>query len=251
MNITDIKCPVYAHVMTWFGQPNHMDIGYDSRDPVVIAKQISEMKRLGITGAILSWQGINPKHSHNHTGTLQFMRVAEQMNFPFMIMFDLHEYSSAEDVRFWKDVFLSSPMYIKRKGIPVVQTFDPLSAPALTALPDKIVLQYRNADGINQPKSGGAFAWIDLENGAYTDYFLKMTKPAHDAGKFIMLSICPGMRGAPWNLSNPSFKPLAWKNGQEWQTSLARVPAWAEVVQIATWNDHDEQNAIEGWIQLA
>ena len=34
--------PVYAHFMAWFGQSNHMNVGYTSSDPAVVARQVSD-----------------------------------------------------------------------------------------------------------------------------------------------------------------------------------------------------------------
>src|SRR5256885_5982330 len=34
---------VYAHLMVWFGQSNHMNVGYSSTDPTQVKNQINDM----------------------------------------------------------------------------------------------------------------------------------------------------------------------------------------------------------------
>src|SRR5215471_8002351 len=45
--------PVYAHLLLWFGQPNHMNVGYSSTNPQQISRQINDMISRGITGVII------------------------------------------------------------------------------------------------------------------------------------------------------------------------------------------------------
>jgi len=41
---------VYAHLMPWFGDPRHMNVGYSSQDPAQIHRQITDMISRGIEG---------------------------------------------------------------------------------------------------------------------------------------------------------------------------------------------------------
>ena len=41
----------------WFGKPNHLNVGYSSQDPRVLAEQIEKAKNLGITGFVVNWYG--------------------------------------------------------------------------------------------------------------------------------------------------------------------------------------------------
>ena len=50
---------VYAHLMLWFGPPNHMNVGYSSTDPVQVHNQIADMISRGIDGVVIDWYGPN------------------------------------------------------------------------------------------------------------------------------------------------------------------------------------------------
>jgi len=45
----DQKPKVIAAFQPWFGDTNHIQVGYNSNDPAVIHKQIEEAKSLGVT----------------------------------------------------------------------------------------------------------------------------------------------------------------------------------------------------------
>src|SRR5438270_6793812 len=53
--------PVYAHFMGWFGQTNHMNVGYTSSDPAVVQRQVSDAMSRGLTAFIEDWYG--PKNT--------------------------------------------------------------------------------------------------------------------------------------------------------------------------------------------
>src|SRR4051812_49103380 len=48
---------VYAHFMPWFGGTNHLNVGYKSDDPTQVARQVSDMRSRGLSGAIIDWYG--------------------------------------------------------------------------------------------------------------------------------------------------------------------------------------------------
>ena len=50
---------IYAHMMVWFGQSNHMNVGYSSTDTTQIKNQINDMISRGIDGVIIDWYGPN------------------------------------------------------------------------------------------------------------------------------------------------------------------------------------------------
>ena len=57
--------PVYAHFMAWFGQSNHMNVGYTSSDPAVVARQVSDALSRGITVFVEDWYGANNAMPNN------------------------------------------------------------------------------------------------------------------------------------------------------------------------------------------
>ncbi len=48
---------VYAHMVLWFGQSNHMNIGYSETNAAQVQSQIDDMVSRGIDGAIIDWYG--------------------------------------------------------------------------------------------------------------------------------------------------------------------------------------------------
>ena len=44
---------IYAHFMGWFGQSNHMSVGYTSSDPNQVNRQMADALSRGISGFIL------------------------------------------------------------------------------------------------------------------------------------------------------------------------------------------------------
>src|SRR5690348_2424509 len=46
-----------AAYQPWFGRPGHINVGYSSQDPGMLAKQIEEAKNLNISGFVANWYG--------------------------------------------------------------------------------------------------------------------------------------------------------------------------------------------------
>src|SRR5579871_889007 len=50
---------VLAHMMLWFGQSGHMNVGYNSNDAAQVQRQITDMISRGIDGVVIDWYGPN------------------------------------------------------------------------------------------------------------------------------------------------------------------------------------------------
>src|SRR5438270_13846925 len=59
---------ILAHLLLWFGKPNHMNVGYDSTDPAQVKRQIEDMISRGIDGVIVDWYG--PGNSEDQAAQL-------------------------------------------------------------------------------------------------------------------------------------------------------------------------------------
>jgi hypothetical protein len=44
-------------MMGWFGQNNHMDVGYSSKDPAVVARQFAMLAARGLKGVSQDYYG--------------------------------------------------------------------------------------------------------------------------------------------------------------------------------------------------
>src|SRR5205807_9155175 len=78
---------VLAQMLLWFGQSNHMNVGYNSADPAQVKRQVEDMISRGIDGVILDWYG--PNNNAVDQATQPVMHEAEKHSgFSFAIMID-------------------------------------------------------------------------------------------------------------------------------------------------------------------
>jgi len=129
---------IYAHLMVWFGKPNHIKVGYDSADPRQIHKQLDDMESRGIQGAIIDWYGTDPIHSHDDIAAAHIMHDAEERGgFEFAITEDGGggpqlcartpgcdvTRQVISDLNYVMRQYAVSPAYMKVKSRPVVFFF--------------------------------------------------------------------------------------------------------------------------------
>src|SRR5438105_4472149 len=54
---TESSPKIVADYQPWFGDRNHINVGYNSQDPAVIRKQIAQAKNMGIYAFVVDWYG--------------------------------------------------------------------------------------------------------------------------------------------------------------------------------------------------
>src|SRR5262245_18495465 len=165
---------IYAHLMPWFGPSNHMNVGYESVDPVQVRRQVQDMMSGGIDGAIVDWYG--PLSTHHNTATLYVMQEAERYSgFEFAVMEDVGAVKSTldpqqkliDDLNYANSTYASSPAYMRRNGRPVIfffglETFPtPINWDAVrAAVAGNPLFIFRNSGSFTKPQTGGGFAWL-------------------------------------------------------------------------------------------
>src|ERR1700675_4837099 len=77
---------VLAGYEPWFGHSRHISVGYSSRGPVVIKKQIEEAKKLGISGFVVDWYGDREPFLDKSYALVQ--NLAADRDFKVAMMFD-------------------------------------------------------------------------------------------------------------------------------------------------------------------
>ena len=77
---------VLAHLLLWFGQSNHVNVGYRSNDPVQVQRQIADMISRGIDGVVVDWYG--PNNSEDQAAQLVMHEAEKHPGFTFAIMID-------------------------------------------------------------------------------------------------------------------------------------------------------------------
>jgi hypothetical protein len=77
---------VYAHLLLWFGQSNHMNVGYSSTDPAQVHLQVEDMISRGINGVVIDWYG--PNNAIDQATKLVMAEAETHPGFTFAIMVD-------------------------------------------------------------------------------------------------------------------------------------------------------------------
>ena len=77
---------VLAAYQPWFGNPKHINVGYSSQDPNVLAQQIQEAKGLGISAFVVNWYG--PRKPFENQSYQLMQKAAADNQFKVAIMYD-------------------------------------------------------------------------------------------------------------------------------------------------------------------
>jgi len=158
----NLQAKVYAHVMTWFGNGTHRDVGYSSADSVQVEKQVADMISRGISGAIVNWQGSS---DFTNQAALALMAEAEKNSgkFEFAIEEDAAALSqcaktvgcdlqskAVSDLTFVLSTYSNATTYMKVGGRSVVflygmETYSNVNWTAVeNALPGRPILMFRS-----------------------------------------------------------------------------------------------------------
>ena len=254
---------VFVNWVPWWGQANHINIGYSEANPAQLEAQVNDMISRGVDGLVVDWW---------HAGQLEIntelMLTATQNHppFTFALMYDASQLSGLTDPtqRFINDLnfaagkFYPSSSYLRVGGKPVMVTFGieqysidwSRVQAGLTVMP---VFVFRNSSGYSKPLSTGAFAWgASVEGTSYLDYFYQqaLLQPSS------MLTWGAAAKGfndslAAWG-QNRYADQLC---GQNWLSQIGDAGTWysasptrLNAMQVATWNDYEEGTEIESGI---
>ena len=263
--------PVYAHFMGWFGQSNHMNVGYTSDDPAQIQRQVSDALSRGISGFILDWYG--PYNAMPNSTLLRLKAEAESRSgaFTFAVTYDggalsaCHSTAGCDltqqaisDLKWAYQNAEQSPAYMRISGRPVVMFFAPDRYGTLnwsliqSSIPGNPLFIFQNNGGFSHSASSGSFSWIQINTSnandwsqAYLDSFYStaLTYPA----EFPYLT---GYKGFNDSLASWGANRVMNQNcGQTWLNTLHETAKFtsnsAAGVQLVTWNDYEEGSEIE------
>jgi PKD repeat protein len=269
--------PIYAHFMPWFGGNNHINVGYNSNDPIQIARQVDDMMSRGIAGVIIDWYGPNFRREDDTTYYMMLEAERRGGQFTFAIMEDVGALNQCaatpgcdvtqqviDDLTYAYNRYEQSPAYMRIGGRPVVSFFG-VEQYAINwnivraGVPGNPLLIFRNAGGFTQPQTDGGFSWVEMNRGnpydiglGYLDYFYSMGV-SHPA----LLTLGSGYPG--FNDSLASWRPnpprlMHQQCGQVWLSTMTVVGKYfstsspLDVMQIVTWNDYEEGTEIESGI---
>ena len=77
---------VLADYQPWFGDPDHIDVGYNSQDPNVLRKQIESARNMGVYAFVVDWYG--PRRPFLDRSTALLQRIASEQHFHIALMYD-------------------------------------------------------------------------------------------------------------------------------------------------------------------
>jgi hypothetical protein len=262
---------IYAHMVLWFGEPNHMNIGYNSTDPIQVANQINDMVSRGIDGVILDWYGPG---NFMDQAALQIMAQAEaHPGFTFAIMIDqgaIEWYSCGgcspqqalvNDLQYIESTYFPSPAYMTMGGKPVLTQFNVnLSYPsvswstALAQMSVQPILIFQNNSGFTADLTGGSYSWV---MPTASDYGLPYLTSFYQAGMTYPSEQTIGATYKGFNDTLASWgsdRIMSQQCGQTWLQTFSEINGLYNsgkplpYVQIVTWNDYEEATEIESGI---
>lgn len=261
---------VYAHLLLWFGQSSHMNVGYSSNDPAQVHRQITDMISRGIDGVIIDWYG--PNNFIDQATQLVMAEAEKHPGFTFGIMVDQGaiEWDSCSgcspqqalinQLQYVERTYFTSPAYMKIGGTPVVTNFNiDLSYSvdwnaANAALSTHPVFLFQNNNGFTHTLSDGSYSWVMPTN---TDYGMSYLSSFYSTGMShsSMQTLGASYKGfndtlAAWG----SHRIMSQQCGQTWIQTFAKIDSLynsgsqLDSLQLVTWNDYEEGTEIESGI---
>ena len=258
---------VIAHFMPWFGEKNHMDVGYNSHDPAQIHNQITDMISRGIDGVIIDWYG-SADYS-DATAKLVMAEAEQHPGFTFAIMVDkgalqlspcpgcTPQQSLIAQIQYIEQTYIPSPAYMRINNRPMITNFDidlhytidwDAVKKATSTNPDFI---FQHASGFTHADSGGSYAWVSYTAGnyglPYLDKFYKAGLAAPQEETF-------GGSYKGFNDTLASWgqnRIMGQQCGQTWLSTFSELNGYYDSgtplanLQLVTWNDYEEGTEIE------
>jgi hypothetical protein len=261
---------VYAHLLTWFGQSQHMNIGYSSTDAAQIKRQIDDMVSRGIDGVIIDWYG--PNNAIDQGTKLVMAEAENHPGFTFAIMIDqgaIEWYSCpgcspqqalVNELQYTENSYFSSPAYMTRQGQPVVTNFNvDLSYSvdwnaANAALSTHPVFIFQNNSGFSHTLSDGSYAWVMPTT---TDYGKNYLSSFYNAGMSFPARQVVGATYKGFNDTLASWgskRIMGQECGQTWLQTFSDINGLYNSgkqltdLQLVTWNDYEEATEVESGI---
>ncbi len=261
---------VYAHLLLWFGQSNHMNIGYSSTDPAQIKRQIEDMISRGIDGVIIDWYG--PNNDIDQATQLVMADAENHPGFTFAIMIDQGaiEWNSCQgcspqqalinQLQYIEQKYFPSPAYMTEQGQPVVTNFNiDLSYSvdwnaANAALSTHPYFLFQNNDGFSHVLSGGSYSWVMPTTN---DYGIGYLSSFYNTGMSFPSERTVGATYKGFNDTLASWgsnRIMGQQCGQTWLQTFAKVNTLYNSgkqlsdLQLVTWNDYEEGTEIESGI---
>jgi hypothetical protein len=262
---------VYAHMVLWFGQSDHMNIGYSETNPAQVQNQIDDMVSRGIDGVIIDWYG--PGNSIDQATQFVMAAAENHPGFTFAIMIDqgaIEWYSChgcspqqalLNELQYIERTYFPSPAYMRINGQPLVTNFNvSLSYPSVNwdaanaAMSTHPTFIFQNNNGFSQALSDGSYSWV---MPTANDYGLNYLTSFYDAGNNFPKEQTVGATYKGFNdmfASWGSNRIMNQQCGQTWLQTFAKLNSMYDSghqlpdLQLVTWNDYEEATELESGI---
>ena len=251
------KAEVHVHVVGWFGQKGHIDMGYNSSSVSTCDNDCELMAARGIKGVNFDYYGPS---SMSNVVALRMLAACERSGLQFSICIDAQaipkgytgiqaDQEYARILNFLNDACFSSGSYLTDNGRPVVLFFG--EAPGSNRTSYRALSDNKNMAFVYEGGSGwtagsdGAFGWVNPVADP-TDWNSKaiISFNAAAAAKPTMLAFYPTYPGFDDSMASWGKKRMMSRRlGRTTLDTLALVPASAKRVLLATWDDFEEGTA--------
>jgi hypothetical protein len=259
----------------WFGHPKHISVGYSSHDPVVIGRQITKAKAMGISAFVVDWYGDREPFIDRSYALVQ--TIASNNSFQVAMMYDEADQEEGAtdqalaDLTMFHDAYLSSKSpgraaYLTYEGRPVIFIFPKGGYTDWNLVRAKVdkwdsppLLIYENLPGKYADAFDGFYAWISPGNKGWapdgsnwgdqylTDFYQTMLSKYPD--KIIVGGAWSSFDDgkASWGLN----RHIAPRCGQTFTDTFnfwrKYLPPGIAIpyIMVETWNDHEEGTAVE------
>lgn len=264
-----------ADYQPWFGDHNHIDVGYNSQDPAVLKRQIDQAKAVGIGAFIVDWYGDRQPFLDKSYALLQ--QLAGQNDFKVALMYDetqeeaegaTQDAIASFDKAYRDYIQPGAPgrnAYLEYNGRPLIFIFPKgghtdwnrvkQHVSAWTAPP---LLIYENDSPKYADAMDGFYAWVRPSRNftpdgsdwgeEYLESFYKRMQAKYPE-KIPVGGAWPGFDDtrASWSLN----RHIARRCGKTMADTLHVFRSYYDnsnplpFVMIATWNDYEEGTTIE------
>lgn len=265
-----------AAYQPWFGRPGHINVGYNSQDPVVLQKQITQAKSLGIEGFVVNWYGQHHTFEDHAYAALQ--QTAAENTFQTAVMYDEDtqdpENSTSvviEDLQYAYDHYMGPKAatrnaYLRFDGHPLIFIFPKGTftdwnrvRQAVSQWDEQPLLIYKDIPGRYAQAFDGFYAWVNPGKPGWQHdgsnwgeeylktFYLRMNNEFPN--KLAIGAAWPGFNDskASWSRN----RHMDARCGKTFDESLRLFRRYyapdhpLPFLMIDTWNDYEEGTAIE------
>jgi len=260
---------IFAQYLLWFGQNNHMNVGYTSNNATQVQNQIEDMVSRGIDGVIVDWYG--PNNAIDQATQLVMQQAEQHPGFRFAIMIDAGAIGASSSggspqqtliqlMQYVEQKYFSSSAYMRINGQPVVTNFNidleyQIDWNAVNAaVPMAPRYLFQDNGGFTHALSDGSYSWVMPQIG---DYGLGYLQSFYETGLSFSNLETMGATYKGFNDTLASWgsnRIMDQQCGQTWLQTFSQINSQYSAqnqlpyLQLVTWNDYEEGTEIESGI---